>query len=186
LNGEPDIVEIRKTFDTADECRDWEHRVLYKMKVNENSHWLNMTTNKGIASNHAINRSEQTKKLLSQNHADMSGKNNPRWGKTCSLETRNKISAANKGRVAWNKGVPRTEEDRNKMKGKRPSISAGNHPKFDPTVFTFVNVSTNEIFIGTKYDLRCLDPRIKASNLADMINKKRTSCRGWTHVVHNY
>ena len=32
-HGEPDIVNIRKTFDTVREARDWEERVLKRMKV---------------------------------------------------------------------------------------------------------------------------------------------------------
>jgi len=40
-NGEPDIVEIRKQFKTANEARDWEMRVLLKLDVKNNDDWLN-------------------------------------------------------------------------------------------------------------------------------------------------
>ena len=36
-------------------------------------------------------------------------------GKTLSKETKRKLSAANKGKTAWNKGVPYTEETKQKM-----------------------------------------------------------------------
>lgn len=32
--GEPDIVQIRKIFRTADDCRRWEHKVLRRMRRN--------------------------------------------------------------------------------------------------------------------------------------------------------
>ena len=31
--GEPDIIEVRKTFSDKNKCLDWEHRVLEKLKV---------------------------------------------------------------------------------------------------------------------------------------------------------
>ena len=52
-----------------------------------------------------------------------SGSGNGRYGKEVSEETRNKIGAANKGKVPANKGVPMTEEQKQtlseKMKGRK-------------------------------------------------------------------
>jgi len=42
--------------------------------------------------------------------------NKNKAGKRMSSIAKQKISNANKGRSAWNKGVPRTEEDKLKMK----------------------------------------------------------------------
>lgn len=42
--------------------------------------------------------SEETRKKLSENHADISGENHPLFGKHHSEETKNKISKANKGK----------------------------------------------------------------------------------------
>jgi hypothetical protein len=39
-------IEIRRTFTNADAARDWEERVLCRLKVNQNSKWINKTTNK--------------------------------------------------------------------------------------------------------------------------------------------
>ena len=48
-------------------------------------------------------------------------------------ETRNKISISNKGKIAWNKGIPRTEETKQKqsesMKGKPSHWKGKNQPK---------------------------------------------------------
>ena len=56
--------------------------------------------------------SEETKRKVSKNHADVSGENNPMFGKIpwnkgqhCSLETRTKISTSLMGNVPWNKGI---------------------------------------------------------------------------------
>jgi DNA-directed RNA polymerase subunit M/transcription elongation factor TFIIS len=51
IHGEPDIIEIRKRFLTEDrvtDAREWEHRVLKKLKVPTNEKYLNKSTGKGI------------------------------------------------------------------------------------------------------------------------------------------
>jgi hypothetical protein len=55
---------------------------------------------------------EESKKLISENHADMSGEKNPFYGKTHTEETRKKISEAGKKRVC-------SEETRRKMSESR-------------------------------------------------------------------
>lgn len=40
-HGEPDIVEVRKTFDTPEGALNWEVRVLKRLKVTKNDRWLN-------------------------------------------------------------------------------------------------------------------------------------------------
>jgi hypothetical protein len=41
--GEPDVIEIRKTFDSPEQARKWEFRVITKMKMSESKKWLNQT-----------------------------------------------------------------------------------------------------------------------------------------------
>jgi len=75
--------------------------------------------------------SEETKRKMSENHADVSGKNNPIYGKPRSEETKRKISETKKIRyalgeiVSWNKGKPFSEESKQRMsrahKGKKHS-----------------------------------------------------------------
>jgi len=45
-------------------------------------------------------------------------------------DIRQKISDANKGRVAWNKGIPHTEETKQKIHENHPNFSGENHPMF--------------------------------------------------------
>lgn len=42
-HGNPDIIEIRKTFESAEKARKWEHKVLARMKVANNDKWINKT-----------------------------------------------------------------------------------------------------------------------------------------------
>lgn len=42
LNGEPDIIEIRKTFNSIRKAKIWESKVLLKLKVFNNDNWLNV------------------------------------------------------------------------------------------------------------------------------------------------
>jgi hypothetical protein len=47
--GEPSVRQIRHTFNNVHAARIWEERVLKRMKVVEDSKWLNRTNNKSIA-----------------------------------------------------------------------------------------------------------------------------------------
>lgn len=47
-NGEPDIIEVRKIFETRDEARTWEHNVLKKMNVSKKKEWLNQSDNSSV------------------------------------------------------------------------------------------------------------------------------------------
>lgn len=70
------------------------------------------------------NPSEETRKLMSENHANVLGKNNPMYGKHHSEETKERISKTNKGRHL-------TKEVREKMsetrRGKHHSEIAKKH-----------------------------------------------------------
>lgn len=61
---------------------------------------------------HGKNHSEKTRKLISLNHKDMGGKNNPMFNKTHSIESRTKMSNSRKG---MNLGVPKSKETKQKM-----------------------------------------------------------------------
>jgi len=46
--GEPDIIQIRKTFKTSEETLLWESKVLKKLNVINQDKWLNKSNNKAI------------------------------------------------------------------------------------------------------------------------------------------
>lgn len=61
--GEPNIVQIRKVFDSREKAIVWEHKVLERMKVASDSRFLNMTANYPI---HGKIDPEKLSKLLSE------------------------------------------------------------------------------------------------------------------------
>jgi hypothetical protein len=92
IHGEPDIIQIRKTFNSAKQTLDWEHKVLRRLKVTSSSKWLNKTDNKCIMLDEDV-----ISKIVQ--------KNKGRKRKPCSDSTKRKISESNKGKIAWNKGI---------------------------------------------------------------------------------
>jgi len=48
-HGDPDIIQVRKTFIDVPVAQDWEHRVLKRIKAVNSDKWLNRTDNKSIA-----------------------------------------------------------------------------------------------------------------------------------------
>jgi len=144
--------EVRQKFDTPEEVVAWEKKVLRRCKVLERQdRWMNgniaghiiatPSVCKKISEFHKDKpKSEDHKNKISvankgkvkgpqsaehrlKNSLANSGVNNPMYGVPCSEERAAKIGAANKGKVAWNKGVPRTEEQkqaqREKMTGRK-------------------------------------------------------------------
>lgn len=47
-HGEPDVVEVRQTFNDSLQAREWEHKVLRRLNVMGNDRWLNKGTGKAI------------------------------------------------------------------------------------------------------------------------------------------
>lgn len=47
-NGEPDIIEIRRTFSNRDKAIEWEKNVLIRMNLKEDSRFLNQTNNGAV------------------------------------------------------------------------------------------------------------------------------------------
>ena len=63
--GNPDIIQIRKTFTERHKAINWEHNVLKRMNLKEDTRFLNATNNPGIAPanfNRGANLSEWNKK----------------------------------------------------------------------------------------------------------------------------
>lgn len=124
LNGDPDVVEVRKVFPEPEIARAHEERVLRRLKAIASPRWLNKSYggvkfvgcggwNKGIPLSDA-----QKAKLREAN-----------LGKKYDAARGEKIAAANRGRrrsaearaniaaaQSAKKGIPRSEEVRRKMK----------------------------------------------------------------------
>lgn len=65
IHGEPDVIQIRKTFVTKEETKLWEDRVLMRISAHDRSKWLNVRfgTFKGIG---CSEHSETTKSKISR------------------------------------------------------------------------------------------------------------------------
>jgi len=106
--------EIRKTFKTTKCAREWEHKVLRRMKVLEMSNiWLNRTDNKAI---------------LNDKPYWLGRKDNPMKGKHHTAESRVKISLSRTGKCLNINNPSKRLEVRKKISDnnpmKRPKIKA--------------------------------------------------------------
>lgn len=137
-------IEIRRVFETKEQASNWETRVLRRCKVLEDDRWLNQNiagyivpteeSRKKISDFHKGKaKSEEHKRNLSKsqkgkpknyvqteehkrkNSLANRGKNNPMYG-PCTPERAANISAAKKGKPAANKGVPMSEEQKQKLR----------------------------------------------------------------------
>lgn len=80
-NGDPDIIQIRKTFTNRIDAQLWESKVLRRLQVRNNSKWLNI--NPG-----------------GSGFMCPSGENHSCYGKPRSLETKQKMSTTRKLKAA--------------------------------------------------------------------------------------
>ena len=145
LNGEPDLLQIRKTFECAESARLWEHRVLKRMRVVYKSEWLNRTDNicfdpvlmseigktktgdknnffgKTHSEEYKTKSSEKQKSLMSDekrkriSDAIKRKHANGEYKHIYNEETAMKISKSNTGQTPWNKSGTLTIEHKRKI-----------------------------------------------------------------------
>lgn len=99
-HGPPDLIKIRKTFNSAEPARLWESKVLHRMDVIHNEKWLNKSSNIAIASECCSHPCSEERKQLYKKL---------RTGHKESEETRNKKRQAMIGK---NVGKRNTDEQR--------------------------------------------------------------------------
>ena len=87
--GEPDVIEVRKTFASAEEARDWEHRVLKRINAVVREDFLNRSNAKA-ASNLGMRQPESMRRRLSEL---FKGKPGRKWTE----EQKRKASATHTG-----------------------------------------------------------------------------------------
>jgi hypothetical protein len=143
--GEPDVIEIRRVFESrpntykSDDARLWEHKVLRRIKAVRKKEWINKG-NGGVEFNTegkvnkttfkpgaehpfygkpAWNRgiSFMSEKERRRRSERYKGKGNPNYGKQHSEETKSKISEMRK-RVGGTHFTPHSEETKEKIKQK--------------------------------------------------------------------
>ena len=91
--GEPDVIEVRRTFLTEESCKRWERRVLKKMNVMNSTKWLNQNdkfappalpgnTNPFFGKKHSDETRAKMKQKAQERHA------NTEWVQTVFLPAR--------------------------------------------------------------------------------------------------
>jgi hypothetical protein len=169
LYGEPDVVEVRKVFDTANEAKNWETKVLIRLKVVEKEYWLNRTVSNGypIRKKLEYRHSEETKRKMSES------RKYPR----CKLklpyrhseETKQKISQAHTGR---SKG-PCTDARKEKLR----QWKGDQRHNYNHTKYRFYH-KDGEIFVGTMREIS-EKYNLPTSNLCHMLKGRLKTVKGW-------
>jgi hypothetical protein len=104
-HGDPDIIQIRKTFSTKEQARQWETRVLTRMKVVVREDFLNKNDAPAPPINDRVMTAETKKKIGSANR-----------GKPKSESHKQKIREARARQVNTRKGIPTSQETKQKLR----------------------------------------------------------------------
>jgi hypothetical protein len=97
-NGEPTIIQVRKTFTNTQSARQWENRVLKRMKVVGNDQWLNKHDSMSPPINPFGNLRMKEPELRKKASDNNKGSGNPMFGKKQEQKTCphcNKTTGAN-------------------------------------------------------------------------------------------
>jgi hypothetical protein len=108
-HGEPDVVEIRKTFQSEQLARLWEHKVLKRLNAPKNDKWLNKTDNKSI-----YNDKETCAKIALANTGKKRSNPHPSKGNP---------RPASRGKIPWNKGKKNVQLITEEMKKERSELT---------------------------------------------------------------
>lgn len=127
-NGEPNIIEIRKTFTNGSDDEkmlaavNYEEKVLRRMKVIYQEKWLNLGNGRAIVLDDAAkkkigtgNSKKKRSEEQKQKQSERMKLNNPFRGKKHTIENRKLMSERMKGENHPNWGKPRSEETRKRM-----------------------------------------------------------------------
>jgi hypothetical protein len=123
--GEPDIIQIRKTFANKNDAILWESKVLERLFVVKSEKWLNKTNNKAFSDDvrFSMKGKTHTKETREKLSLRRLGKENPMYGLEVSEKHRKKISEGNKGKKRTLEQKQRYSESRmgknNPMYGKK-------------------------------------------------------------------
>ena len=141
-HGNPDIIQVRKTFHNIDKARLWEHKVLRRLGVIKDERFLNKTDNKSIDST-----------------CQLKGEKHPNFGKHHSPETIVRMKK------------PKSEIAKLNMKGKRPHVNqtGKNNNAFKGYIITPYGTfeSLREAAVVENVDPSTISLRIKNDNFSE-------------------
>lgn len=104
-HGEPPLVEVRRIFSSKERAREWEHKVLRRMRVHRRTNFLNITTSKAPSMLGRAHSEETRRKIregnLGKKRSAESRANNSKAqaGKTMSEQARRNIAEGHRGMV---------------------------------------------------------------------------------------
>lgn len=190
--GEPDVIEIRKTFKTAEETVKWEFKVLQRIAVRKNTKWLNINDGKAPISKPL---SETQRKNISKR---VTGKNNPNFGKKTPECVKAKISKSLKGKLVGEKnpmfGKKHSQKSKEKMSENNRRLSGAENPNFgnrlstaeklsrskahNPKIFSFHHPIHGD-FMGSVYELVLNFQELKRSGVKGLVGGRLKSYKEW-------
>ena len=103
-HGEPDVIEIRQTFNDSLQAREWEEKVLRRLNAVKDERWLNRQN-----AGKEFFLKEQTEETRRRMSISKKGKKGNRVYSPHSNDTKKKISESLLGK-------PKSQEHRNKLK----------------------------------------------------------------------
>ncbi len=183
LYGEPDIIQIRKTFATAKEAHSWEVRALKRLNAAKNEKFLNR--HNGGECFRCIKHTPETLVKMSVFQK----------GKNKTQEHKAKISATLKA-TSWKKGVVESQETRSRKskaltgiirtlehQAKLNMTRGGTHKHYwsIQPVFSFIHKSGKQFF-GTRREMKVRFPELTSQYVDDICSGKRKSHKNWTIV----
>lgn len=171
-HGEPDVVQIRRTFKSAEKTREWEAKVCRRLNVKESHRWVNK--HNGDGKFRCTGHSDETRKKISE-----AGK-----GRTLLPETIEKIRKAQKG-------VPKhfSEEGLNSLREKRKGKPVWNKGKIsvysEDTLdkmrreYEFIS-PTGEVIRVRGLKEFCEDKDLSYEGMKRVANGNHCQHKGWT------
>lgn len=109
--GDPDIIQIRKTFSNSNDARMWEHKVLKRLNVIKEDKWLNKTNNISFSTETSIKASKKAADLKrGVAHSDLHKK---------------KISESLKGKKRPPEIFDKVEKTKSKKRKEDPNYTGG-------------------------------------------------------------
>lgn len=198
-HGEPDVVKVRRHFNTSDAARRWERIVLRRLDAGPSSKWLNL--NNGIPERKTFVCSEETKRKISNTHHlneknkgvlnpnyGKCGELSPKYGTTHSPNTIAKMKESAKcGEANWmfgrtgelspNYGRIVTDETRSKLREAR----AANKSTRKNTHKTYIgtNLHTNEQLQITGMRKFASERNLSYSCCMDACHGRQSNHKGW-------